>query len=113
MLHVKLNPAVAKVAFKKNTLFASKVDFKLRQKLVKYCIWSTALYGTEKLGMSKSRSAVPWKFQNLVLKWMGKTSWNNCVRNEIIHKLKKNSIKSDVSPTKHQSTLGRGWKNET
>jgi hypothetical protein len=40
--------AMAKAAFnKKKTLFATKLDFNLRKKLVKCCIWSIALYGAE------------------------------------------------------------------
>ena len=39
---------MAKAAFnKKNTLFTSKLDLNLRKKLVKYYIWSMALYGVE------------------------------------------------------------------
>ena len=44
---IKSRIDAAKAAFKKNTLFASKVDFKLRQKQMKCCIWSTALYRAE------------------------------------------------------------------
>jgi len=32
---------------KKRTLFTSTLDLELRKKLVKYYIWSTALYGAE------------------------------------------------------------------
>ena len=39
---------MAKTAFdKKKTLFTSKLDLNLREKLVKCCIWSIALYGAE------------------------------------------------------------------
>jgi hypothetical protein len=38
---------MAKAAFNKKTLFTSKLDLNLRKKLVKCCIWSTALYGAE------------------------------------------------------------------
>jgi hypothetical protein len=40
--------AMAKAAFnKKRTLFSSKLEFRLRMKLVKCYLWSIALYGTE------------------------------------------------------------------
>jgi len=40
--------AMAKVAFnKKKTLFTSKLDINVRNKLVKYYIWSMVLYGAE------------------------------------------------------------------
>jgi hypothetical protein len=43
---IKSRIAMAKTAFnKKRALFTSKVDLELRNKLVKCCIWSIALYG--------------------------------------------------------------------
>jgi hypothetical protein len=37
---------MAKAAFKRNTaLFTSKMDLELRNKLVKFYMWSTDLYG--------------------------------------------------------------------
>jgi hypothetical protein len=39
--------AVAKAAFSKKTLFTSKLDLKLRKKLVKCYIWSIAFYSAE------------------------------------------------------------------
>jgi hypothetical protein len=45
---IKSRIAMAKAAFNiKKTLFTSKLDLKLRMKLVKCYIWSTALYGAE------------------------------------------------------------------
>jgi len=45
---IKSRIAMAKVAFnKKRALFTSTMDLKLRNKLVKCYIWSTALYGAE------------------------------------------------------------------
>ena len=45
---IKSRIAMAKAAFsKKNTLFTSKLDLNLRKKLIKYLIWSMALYGAE------------------------------------------------------------------
>jgi hypothetical protein len=77
---IKARIAVAKAAFnKKKALFTSKVDLNLRQELVKR-IWSTALYSAESWILQKADLAVPWKFQNLVLEWTEKTSWNNGVK---------------------------------
>ena len=46
--HMYLRIAMANAAFsKKKTLFTSKLDLNLRKKLIKCCIWSMALYGTE------------------------------------------------------------------
>jgi hypothetical protein len=45
---VKYRIAMTKAAFSnKKTIFASKLDFNLRKKLVKCYIWSKALYGAE------------------------------------------------------------------
>ena len=45
---IKCMIAMAKAAFnKKRALFTSTLDFKLRTKLVKCYIWSTAFYGAE------------------------------------------------------------------
>jgi hypothetical protein len=45
---IKSGMPVAKAAFsREQTLFSSKLDFILRKKVVKCCIWSVALYGTE------------------------------------------------------------------
>jgi hypothetical protein len=53
---------MARAAFKrKETLFTSKLDSKLRKKLVKCYIWSIALYGAETWTM-ETRSEVPGKF---------------------------------------------------
>jgi hypothetical protein len=54
---------MAKAAFnKKKTLFTSKLDLKLRKKLVKCYIWSMVLYGAETRDASDSRSEISAKF---------------------------------------------------
>ena len=52
---------------KKRALFTSTLDLKLRKKLVKWYIWSTALYGAEIWTIFCSRSETPGKFSNVVL----------------------------------------------
>jgi hypothetical protein len=48
MCEIKSRIAVAKAAFnKKRALFTSALCLKLRKKLIKCYIWSTALYGAE------------------------------------------------------------------
>jgi hypothetical protein len=45
---IKSRIAMAKAAFnKEKTLFTRKLDLNLRKKLVKWYIWSIALYGAE------------------------------------------------------------------
>ena len=48
MREIKSSIATTKAAFnKKKTLFTSKLDLNFRKKLVKFYIWSMALYGAE------------------------------------------------------------------
>ena len=64
-VHVKLNPGLPRqkaVFNKKKTPFTSTLDLNLRKKLVKYYIWSMALYGAETWDVSVSRSETPGKF---------------------------------------------------
>jgi len=44
---IKSRIVMSKAAFKKKKLFTSKLDVNLKNKLVKCCIWSTAVYGAE------------------------------------------------------------------
>jgi predicted RNA-binding protein len=62
-LEIKSKISMTKAAFnKKTTPFTSKLDLRLRQKLVKCYIWSIALYGAETSDTSESRSEIPRKF---------------------------------------------------
>jgi hypothetical protein len=70
---------------KKKALFTSKVDFKLRQKLVKCCTWSTALYGAETWTLREADLQYLGSFKICCLNGRRKPIGNNCVRNEIIH----------------------------
>jgi hypothetical protein len=56
---VKSRVSMGKATFnKKKTLFTSKLDLNLRNKLVKCHMWSIALYGAESLYTSDSRSEI-------------------------------------------------------
>jgi hypothetical protein len=53
---------MAKAAFNmKRALFINTLDWELRKKLVKFYIWSIALYGADNLDASGSRSETPGK----------------------------------------------------
>jgi hypothetical protein len=59
---------MAKTAFNmKKILFTSKLDIKLRNKLVKLYIWSTTLSCAFKVDTSGGRSEKPGEFLNVVL----------------------------------------------
>jgi hypothetical protein len=78
----------AKAAFNKKTLFASRLDLNLRKKLVKCFIWSIALFGAESWTLRK----VDWKYLESFEMWcwegMGKISWTDNVRNEVLQRVK-------------------------
>jgi hypothetical protein len=81
---------VAQVAFKKKkkTLFTSKVDLNLRKKLVKYYIWSTALYGAETWTLRKVDQKYLESFEMWCWRRMEKISWTDRVRNEeVLHRV--------------------------
>jgi len=79
---IKCRIAMAKAAFnKKRALLTSRLDLKLRKKLVKCYIWSIALYGAE----TWTSGAVDQKHLESFEMWsrrMEKIRWNDHVRNE-------------------------------
>jgi len=53
---IKFRIEMAKAAFKKKRkLFTSKLELNVRKKLMKCCIWSTALYDAETWDILESR----------------------------------------------------------
>ena len=75
--------AMAKAAFnKKRALFTSMLDLNLRKKVVKWYIWSIALYGA---GTWTNRAEDQKDLENFEM-WccrrMEKISWTDHVRNE-------------------------------
>jgi hypothetical protein len=74
---------MAKAAFnKKKTLFTSKLSLNLRNKLVKYYIWSIALYGVETWALRKADLKYLERFDMWCWRRMEKIIWTDCVRNE-------------------------------
>jgi hypothetical protein len=80
----------AKAAFnKKRALFAGKMDWELRKKLVKCYIWSVALYGAEigtvwGVDRKQLESFDMWCWRRMV-----KISWTDNVRNvEVLLRVK-------------------------
>jgi len=74
---------MAKPAFnKKKTLLTSKLDLNLRKKLVKYYIWSMALYGAETWALRTADQKYLENFETWCWRRMEKISWTDHVRNE-------------------------------
>ena len=74
---------MAKAAFnKKMDIFTSKLDLKLRKKLVKCYIWSIVLYGAETWMLRAVDQKHLESFEMLCWKRMEKINWTDHVRNE-------------------------------
>jgi len=87
---IKSRIAVAKAAFnKKRALFTSTLDVKLRKKLVKCYIWSTALYGVETWTIRAVDRKHLESFETWCWRRMEKISWADHVRNgEVLLRVK-------------------------
>jgi hypothetical protein len=80
--------AMAKAAFnKQRALFTGKMDWELREKLVKWYIWGIALYGAE-IGTVWGDQKQLESFEMWCWRRMDKTSWTDHVRNEVLHGVK-------------------------
>ena len=71
---------MAKAASNKTTLFTSKLDLNLRNKLVRCCIWSIALFGAETWTLWKVDQKYMESFEMWCWKRMEKISWTDHVR---------------------------------
>ena len=82
---------MANVAFKrKKTLFISKLDLNLWNKLVKCYIWSIKLYGAETWTLRKVDQKYLVSFEMWCWRRMEKISWTDRVRNEeVLRRVKK------------------------
>jgi hypothetical protein len=79
---------MAKSAFNKKTLFTSKLDLELRNKLVKCYIWSIALYGAETWTLRKLDQKYLEGFATC-WKRMEKIRWTDRVNKEaVLHRVK-------------------------
>jgi len=67
---------------KKRALFTSTLDLKLRKKLVKCYVWSTALCGAETWTIGAVDQKHLESFEMWCWRRMGKISWTDHVRNE-------------------------------
>jgi hypothetical protein len=81
---IKSRIGMAKAAFnQKRAIFTSKIDLKLRKKLVKCYIWSIDLYGVE----TWTLRAINQKHLESLLMWCWRRteiSWTDHVRNEVL-----------------------------
>jgi hypothetical protein len=70
-------------------IFTRKLDVNLRKKLVKFYIWSTALYGAETWTLRKVDQKYLESFEMWCWRRMEKFSWTDRVRNEdVLHRVK-------------------------
>jgi hypothetical protein len=74
---------MVKAAFnKKKTVFTSKLDLRLRKKLVKCYIWRMAIYGAETLTLRTLDQKYLESIEMSCWRRMEKISWTDHVRNE-------------------------------
>ena len=66
----------------KKTLFSNKLDLNLRKKLVKFYIWSMALYDAETWTLRAADQKHLERFEMWCWRRMEKISWTDHVRNE-------------------------------
>jgi hypothetical protein len=80
---IEYRVVLAKAAFnKKRALFTGTLDWELRKKLVKCCIWSVALYGAETGTVGAVDRKQLGSFGMWCWRRMGMISWTDHVRNE-------------------------------
>ena len=87
---IQFSIAMAKaVCNRKETFFARKLNLNLRKKLVKFCIWSTALYGAETGTFREVDQKHLESFEMWCWRRMEKIRWTDRVRNEeALHRVK-------------------------
>jgi hypothetical protein len=80
---IKSRIAMAEVVFnKKRALFTSKMDLKLRKKLLKCYIWTVAVYGAETVTVWGVDQKQRESFEMCCWRRMEKIGWTEHVRNE-------------------------------
>jgi hypothetical protein len=80
---IKCRNAMAKAAFnRKRTPFTYTLDLELRKKLVKWYIWSIALYSAETWTLRAVDQKHLRSFEMWCWRRMEKISWTDYVRNE-------------------------------
>jgi hypothetical protein len=98
---IKSKIAIAKAAFnKKRTLFTSKMDLKLRKKLVKCYVWCIALYGAETWTLRAIDQKQLKSFEMWCWKRMEKISRTDHVKNEEIRVKEQRNILHEISKRK-------------
>jgi hypothetical protein len=89
---IKARIAMVKVAFNKETLFTSKLDLELWKHLVKFYVWSIALYGAETWTLRKLDQKYLESLEMWCWRRMEKISWMDRVNNEaVLHRVKEHS----------------------
>ena len=87
---IKSRITMAKATFnKKKVLFTSELDLNLSKKLVKWYIWSIAVYDAETWTLREVDQKYPESFEMWCWRKMEKISWTNRLRNgEVLHRVK-------------------------
>jgi hypothetical protein len=91
---IKSMIVIAKAPFmKEKTLFTGKLEISLRNKLVKCCIWSIALYGAEIWTLWSADQNYLENFEVWCWRRMEKISWIDRVKNEeLLHETRRRGL---------------------
>jgi hypothetical protein len=95
---------VAKALFNKWSLFTSKLDFNLRNKLVTCYIWGTALCGAEMWILRNFDQKYVESFKMWCWRMMEKIIWTDPVRNEVLQRIKE---ERNILPTIRERKANR------
>jgi hypothetical protein len=67
---------------KKQLLCSNKLSLEMKKKLIKSCIWSVALYGSETLNLVKNEERVVNAFEAWCWRRMLKIKWTDRITND-------------------------------
>jgi len=104
--------AIAKAAINKKAVFTSKLDLHLRKKPVKCYIWSIALYGADTWTLRKVDQKHVEQFEMWCWRMMGKISWTDRVRNEMLHRVKEERNVVHTVERRKADWIGHNWRRD-
>jgi hypothetical protein len=99
----------AKVSFnyKKQLFCSNNLSLETKKTLIKSCIWSVALYGSEKWTLVKNEKRVINAFETRCWRSMLKIKWTDRIKNEkVFRRVKEESLILKILNNRHHSWIG-------
>jgi hypothetical protein len=109
---IKFRIAIADEVFKnKKNIFTSKLDLNVWKKLVMGYMFSIDFYGAETLTLRKVEKKCSENFEMCCWRRMEKVTGNDCLRNEVLHRVKKKKKTNTLYAIKGRKTnlIGHIW----